>query len=55
MGNEIKNIVMQYAAMKLLGGSTITNINGLEDEQKLECLSQRLPIEFDCANHVAQI
>ncbi|RXW15099.1 hypothetical protein EST38_g10747, partial [Candolleomyces aberdarensis] len=51
---EIQDNIVQYGAMKLLGGGAITNITDLDEEQKLACLSQRLPIEFDSTSYIAQ-
>ncbi|KAJ2927619.1 hypothetical protein H1R20_g9470, partial [Candolleomyces eurysporus] len=51
---EIKDSIVKYGAMKLLGGKPITNITHLEEEQKLACLSQRVPIEFNSTSYIAQ-
>ncbi|RXW14770.1 hypothetical protein EST38_g11087, partial [Candolleomyces aberdarensis] len=52
--NEIKHSIVQYGAMKLLGGRAISNITDLDKEQKFACLSQRLPIEFNSTSYIAQ-
>ena len=50
---EIKNTIIQFGAMKLLGGVPYTH-QSLNDHQTLACLAQRLPIEFHSTTYLEQ-
>ncbi|KAJ2932242.1 hypothetical protein H1R20_g4866, partial [Candolleomyces eurysporus] len=52
-GDEMKKSIVDYAAMKLLGGRSITSIKRLDEDQIFACLSRRLPIEFNSTDYVS--
>jgi len=51
---EVKAEIVQFAAMKLLGGEEYAHKFVFNDDQKLACLAQRLPIEFNSTTYPAQ-
>src|SRR5215470_18976121 len=51
--SEIKETIIQFGAMKLLGGVPYTH-QSLVDQQILACLAQRLPIEFHSTTYFEQ-
>jgi hypothetical protein len=51
--SEIKDTIIQFGAMKLLGGVPYTH-QSLNNHQTLACLAQRLPIEFHSTTYFEQ-
>jgi hypothetical protein len=51
--SEIKDAIIQFGAMKLLGGVPFTH-QSLNNHQTLACLAQRLPIEFHSTTYFEQ-
>jgi hypothetical protein len=52
--DEIKADIVKFAAAKLLGGRSYPPEEPLKDNEKLACLAQRLPIEFNSTTYTAQ-
>jgi hypothetical protein len=51
--SDIRDNIVHFAAMKLLGGEAYTQ-QTLNEHQQLACLAQRLPIEFNSTTYLQQ-
>lgn len=50
---SIRDDIITFTAVKLLNASPL-KVQEYTDEQKLACLSQRIPLEFNSTNYIAQ-